>query len=39
MIDLYITQVTSVEILLIVSMTVTYNKLLTERLLSLYHKD
>ena len=34
--DWFVTQVTSVEILYIVPMSMTYNKPLTERLLSLY---
>ena len=37
--DLFVTQVTSVEICTIVPVPMTYNKPLTERLLSLYHKD
>ena len=37
--DLFVTQVTSVEIYTTVPVSRTYNKPLTERLLSLYHKD
>ena len=38
MTDLKHSQVTSVKILLILPMSMTYNKPLTERLLSLYYK-
>ena len=37
--DWFVTQVSSAEILGTVPMCMTYNKPLTERLMSLYHKD